>query len=191
MNDAPYYNKEVLPLKSDPTPEAKTYEVPKTELSENIQNFDRRVKVHTTNPHSFNSVAKEQVDVPISAVQSASQMIATPIYNEVGRILGVDKLHEWGMYYDKVHEIVEMAKQRTKSTDTKTLTEYIYRQLNDSPTLGNKRIIDVHTYLKMGGHTPTPRARTITKTIVKKVYIKPKENTEQFVNNWMKGVLNG
>ena len=190
MNDTPYYKKEVLPTKSDLKTESKNYAVPKVELSENIQNFDRKVKVHTTNPYSANTVSKGKTEVPLSAIQTASQMIANPLYNEAGKVLGVDTLHEWGLYYDKVHDIVEMAKQRIKSEDPQALSEYIYKQLNSSPSLGNKRIIDVYTYLKMGGHTPEPRTKVVTKTVIKKVYVKPKENTEQFVNNWMKGVLN-
>ena len=188
MNDT-YYQKEVLPLKSEPVSEPKTFKAPKVELSENIQKFDRKIKVYTENPHSFKEASKPQ-EAPISAVQTASQMIANPLYNEVGKVLGVDTLHEWGLYYDKVFEIVEMAKEKTGIKDTKELSSYIYKQLNYAPSMGNKRINDVYTYLKMGGHREV-KPKVVTKTVVKKVYVKPKETTEQFVSNWMKGTLYG
>lgn len=192
MNDTQYYKKEVLQTKSEPVSEAKTYEAPKVKLSDNIQAFDKKVKVHTENPYSFNSVAKEKTDAPLTAVQSASQMIADPLYNQVGKILGVDNLHEWGQYYDKVYEIVELAKRKSGHTSSEDLSSWIYKQLNHAPSLGSKKINDVHIYLKMGG---APKAdakpKVVTKTVVKKVYVQPKQTTEQFVSKWMSKQFGG
>lgn len=163
------------------------FTIPKVELSENIQNFDKRPRVHTENPFSHSSTQK--TEAPVSTLQTASQMIADPLYNEVGKLLGVDTLNEWGLQYDKVYEVTELAKKKSGLTDPKALSAWIYKQLNFAPSLGAKRINDVHIFLKMGGGMKSePKPKVVTKTVIKKVYVKPKPTTEQFVDKWMKGV---
>lgn len=160
---------------------------PKVELSENIQKFDARPRVRTDDPWSFSGAKKKQ-EAPISSIQTASQMIANPLYNEVGKVLGVDTINDWGLMYDKVHEVVELAKAKSGIKDNKELTAWLYKQLNYAPSLGSKKINDVLTYLKMGGKPQgQSKPKVITKTVIKKVYVKPKQTTEQFVSNWMKG----
>lgn len=160
---------------------------PKVELSENIRKFDSRPRVHTENPFSYNA-AKKKVEAPVSSIQTASQMIANPLYNEAGKILGVDTINEWGLMYDKVHEVVELAKQKSGLKESKDINAWLYKQINYAPSLGSKKINDVLTYLKMGGKPMNqPKPKVITKTVIKKVYAKPRETTEEFVQKWMGG----
>ena len=190
MNDIPYYKKNELSLNSKSIVKQKDYTVPEVKLSENIQKFDKRPRVYTNNPYSFNEVSKKQIEAPIQMSPTATQMITDPLYNEVGKSLGVDTLHEWGMNYDKVQDIVDLAKQRSGIKDSKKLSNWIYQLLNKVPSLGGKRINDVHVFLKMGGIS---KPKIVTRTVVKKVikYIKPKETTEQFVNKWIGEQFNG
>lgn len=180
---------ETLSLKSEaPTP-SKAVKLEKVELSKNIQAFDKKPRVFTENPFSFNAVAKRQaekrMEQRVEASPTATQMITDPLYNRVGKSLGVDTIHEWGLNYDKVYEIVELAKQKSGITDPNRLAEWIYNRTSQAPSLGSKRINDVYIYLKMA-KAPQTKTKTIIKTIVK--HVKPKETTEQFVSKWMGGL---
>lgn len=184
MNSIPYYQKDTLPLNSEPKVAPKEFVTPKVELSENIQKFDRKPRVYTENPFSFKGVTKRRVEESPELSPTASEMITTPLYNEVGKILGVDTHHDWGKSYDRVYEVVELAKAKSGIKDPNKLSAWIYQQLHRAPSLGNKRIDDVYIYLKMSS-TPKPQVKPVAKKVVR-----PKENTEEFVSNWMKGVLN-
>lgn len=193
MNTLPYYKKDEISLKPEAIEKQKNFIAPKAELSKNIQAFDKRPRVYTENPYSFNSVAKRQaekrMEERVKTSPTANQMITDPLYNQVAKSLGVDTIHEWGMNYDKVYEIVELARQKSGITDSTKLSEWIYRQIGTAPSLGNKKINDVYIFLKMGGQAkPKVVTKTVVKTVVK--HVKPRETTEQFVENWMKRISN-
>lgn len=180
MNTIPYYNKDVLSLKSESSTKAKEYQAPQAELSDNIQKYDKKVATHT-------EVSPKTKEVEtLKSTPTAGQMLTDSMYNSVGKLLGVDTLREWSLYYDKVYEVVELAKQKSGLKDSDKLSSWIYQQLNNAPALGGKKISDVHTYLKMGQQKlPEPNKPTVKKVV------KPKESTEQFVNRWMEGQFNG
>ena len=187
MNDIPYFKKDEVSLNSEPEIKQKDYKVPMVELSENIRKFDKKPRVYTENPYSFNAVVRRQVENKVVS-PTATQMITDPLYNEVGKSLGVDTLHEWGLNYDKVQDIVALARERTGITDSKKLSAWIYQLMSTAPSLGGKRINDVHVYLKMGG-----KPKVETKTVIKKVikYVKPKETADQFASRWIGEQFNG
>lgn len=179
---------ETLSLKSETVAQPKAIKLDRVELSKNIQAFDKKPRVFTANPYGYNTVAK---NTPVTTqTPTATQMISTPVYNQVGKLLGVDTVHEWSKYYDKVFEIVEWAKAKTKESDPEKLSSWIYKQLNSAPSMGNKKIDDVYVFSKMGTiKRDKPIVKTVIKTVVK--HIKPKETTEQFVDKFMKGAWHG
>lgn len=93
---------EQLDLTPPAPPKVPQYKVEKLKLSDNIQKFDQKPRVYKENPFSFNAVAKKQAQAQSSTSLTATQMITDPLYNEVGKTLGVDTIHEWGLHYDKV-----------------------------------------------------------------------------------------
>jgi hypothetical protein len=139
-----------IPLKGPiPKQEIVKQDVPKVELSENIRRFDKKVKVYTENPYSFNAVSlkKNQPDVP--PVQSASQMISNPVYNTVGKFLGLDTTHEWNKYYDKVYTIAEWAKVKTGTDNINSVIKWINSQAKRLPNIGAKNIDNLYLFARL------------------------------------------
>lgn len=133
---------EKVSLKPKPQAIQAKHEVAKVELSDNIKQFDKKVKVHTSNPYSFNTVAKKESSVA-STSQTASQMITNPTYNTIGKFLGVDTIHDWGRYYDKVYLITEWAKGKV-GDDRSKIMRWLTAKLSNLPSMGAKRIDDLH-----------------------------------------------
>lgn len=123
------------------------YKVPKVRLSENIRNFDKKPRVFTENPYDYNSVAlHKNKDNP---TPSASEMIVNPIYNKAAKALGVDTVHDWNRYYDKVAKIVDWAVEETGIKDAGALAEWIYAQIKNVPAMGGKKIDDLYIYSRL------------------------------------------
>jgi len=119
------------------------HETEKIELSDNIKRFDKKVKVYTSNPYAYNEVAKK-IHKSLSATnQTANQMITNPTYNSIGKFLGVDTLHDWGRYYDKVYLITEWAKTKV-GDDNMKITKWLTGKLNQVPSMGARRIDDLY-----------------------------------------------
>lgn len=135
-------------LSSKPKPKAKTYEIAEVELSKNIQKFDKKTKVYTENPYSFNSVSLKRKETPVPPVQTAGQMIADPTYNSVGKFLGLDNAKEWNRYYDKVYTIVEWARKKASVSD-KNILSWISGQARRVPNMGARRVDDLYIAAKL------------------------------------------
>lgn len=119
------------------------HETEKVELSNNIKRFDQKVKVYTSNPYAFNTVAKKPERVPTTTSQTATQMITNPTYNSIGKFLGVDTINDWGRYYDKVYLITEWAREKV-GDDRLKIMKWLTNRLQHVPTMGAKRIDDLH-----------------------------------------------
>lgn len=132
-------------LKDQPK-EVIRYKVPKVKLSENIQAFDERPRVYTQNPYEYNSVSLRK---DVEYTPTASEMIADPLYNKTAKALGVDTVHDWNLFYDKVAKIVDWAKQETNLTDINDLVNFIYQQSSIAPTMGGRKIDDLYMYFKL------------------------------------------
>jgi hypothetical protein len=107
-------------------------------------------KVYTEDPFSYNYVAlvKSKVnEIPTPAVNS---VITDPLYNAVGKSLGIDKPHDWNGLYDKVFTISEWAKERTGSKDPKVILKFIDEALRTIPHLGAKKINDLYIHIGLG-----------------------------------------
>lgn len=139
---------EKVSLKPKPQAIQVKHEAARVELSENIRKFDKKVKVHTQNPYAFNTVAKK-IERPVTNTsQTATQMITNPTYNSIGKFLGVDTVHDWGRYYDKVYTITEWAKQKVGDNQLK-IAKWLTEKLNHTPSMGAKRIDDLYIAAKL------------------------------------------
>jgi hypothetical protein len=170
---------EEVSLKPKPETPQVEYKVPEVKLSENIRKFDRKPRVYTQNPFSYNAVSLKK---DTTYTPTAGEMIVNPLYNQTGRVLGIDTIHDWNRYYDKVQKIVEWAKTETGYTETDRLVRWIYDQSQKTDSLGAKRIDDLYIYSKL----KTPE-KIKPKVIVKKVYIKEKLSTEEMVKRIISG----
>jgi len=153
---------DVIEIPSDETPheevsvkghleaKPKQYEVEKIELSKNIQKFDKKPRVYTENPYSFNQVVKRMAEkkrASVVATQTSEQMITNPTYNTVGKFLGVDTVHEWNKYSDRVFEIVEWAKWKSGTDDLTKLIRWIGEKSRSVPSFGQaKRIEELYLF---------------------------------------------
>jgi hypothetical protein len=135
-------------LKDKPRPKI-DYEVPKVELSKNIQKFDNRSKVYTENPYAYNTVALKKTKPNVSPSSSASEMITNPVYNTIGKFLGVDTIHDWEKYYDKVYAITEWAKVKSGEGDINKLMSWIGNKSRSLPNMGNKNIDNLYLFARL------------------------------------------
>lgn len=163
-------------LRDKPTKQVE-YKVEQVNLSENIQKFDKKPRVYTQNPYDYNSVSlkKESNYTP-----TAEQMIVNPVYNQAAKALGVDTVHDWNRYYDKVANLVDWAKSETGYTDANKISEWIYAQSKKAPLMGGKKIDDLYIYSRLKTEEK-PKVRT--KVVVKKVYVKQKMTQDEMVKN--------
>lgn len=120
----------------------KTYEAEKVNLSKNIRAFDNKPRVYTENPYSYNyvSLKKEYRITP-----SASQMVSNPLYNSVGKVLGLDTNKEWNQYYDKVFVVTEWAKKKV-GDDIRKIIKFISEKSKTIPSMGARRIDDIYIH---------------------------------------------
>lgn len=170
-------------LKDKPKPQVE-YVAPKVNLSENIQRFDKKPRVYTQNPYDYNSVSlHKNKDYP---TPSASEMIVNPLYNSAAKALGVDTIHDWNRYYDKVAKIVGWAQEKTGYKDSGKISEWIYSQLRNAPAMGGKKIDDLYIYSRL--QTPAKKQTVKTRTVVKKVYVKEKMSHQDMVNKLIQGI---
>ena len=131
-------------------PKVKTPEIKaeKLELSRAIQKFDKKPRVYTDNPYAYNSVslAKKQDTVP---TPSAEQMITDPTYNTIGKFLGIDTVHDWNRYYDKVFTVTKWAKEKSGTNDIAKLMKWISSKSGTIPNMGSKNIDSLYLYARM------------------------------------------
>jgi hypothetical protein len=140
--------KETVSLKAKPKFKPKVYEIEKKELPENIRKFDWKVKhkVYTKDPYSFNEVVKKEKN--FLPTETASQMITNPTYNAVGKFLGVDTIHDWNRYYDKVYAVVEWARTKT-GNDVEQIIKWIGQKSKTLPSVGDKTIDNLYIFARM------------------------------------------
>ena len=123
-------------------------EIEKVNLSKNIQNFDSKVnKYKTANPYDYNSISLAKRS-SVAVTPTATQMILDPTYNTIGKFLGVDTVHEWGVNYDKVKTIVDWAKSRSGAKTIEGLMNFLNGASQFVPSFGmnHKKIDQIHLY---------------------------------------------
>jgi hypothetical protein len=125
-------------------PHEEVYEAEKIELSKNILKFDKKPRVYTQNPYSFNAVSLRKKEVKL--MPSAEQMLTDSTYNAVGRFLGVDTHREWNKNSDRVYEIVEWAKKKSGESDTMKIVRFINRYRNLVPSLAERHLDNLYLY---------------------------------------------
>lgn len=135
-------------LKDKPKIKQEEYEAPKLELSKNIQKFDRKPKVYTENPYSFNAVSLKPKTSTIPTA-TAEQMITNPTYNIIGKFLGVDTVHDWNKCYDKVYAIAEWAKLKSGLNETNSLLRWISSKSKTIPNMGTRNIDNLYLFARL------------------------------------------
>lgn len=126
----------------------KEYEVEHKEVSKNIQAFDKRPKVYTENPFSYNSVSLKKKTSSIPNV-GAEEMITNPTYNTIGKFLGVDTIHNWNKEYNKVYAIAEWAKVKSGVQETGKLIDWIGKQVKKVPNVGNTNLDNLYLFARL------------------------------------------
>lgn len=159
------------------------YKVPEVNLSDNIRQFDEKPRVYTQNPHDYNSISLKK-DLP--ATPSASEMLVNPLYNKAAKALGVDTVHDWNRYYDKVATLVDWAKQETGYIEPEKIASWIYSQIKFAPSMGARKIDDLYIYSKLKSKAKVP-VKMITKTVIKKIYVKEKLSPEEMTKRLIYG----
>lgn len=114
--------------------------------------------VITENPYDYTSVAFKRGAKDIQLTQTASQLIADPLYNAVGKAFGIDMIHEWNQYYDKVYTIVEWAKLRSGAKDSLGITQALKKLNNESPMLARRQIDNLYIMAKMQMEDNEPKS---------------------------------
>lgn len=140
--------KEALSLKSAPKPKPVEYKAETFDVSDNIKRFDLKAeKARSKNPHDYQSAQAK----PVNTTPTAFEMITNPLYNTVGKFLGVDTLHDWERNYDKVETIVRWAKKKTGSDKIETIVNFLNGASQFAPTfdMNHKKIDQIHLYAHM------------------------------------------
>ena len=106
--------------------------------------------VYTEDPFSYNYIALKKSNIDELPTPSASEVIVNPLYNAVGKSLGIDRPHDWNKLYDKVFTISEWAKERSGLSDPAEIIKWINDKLNYIPSMGNKKINDLYTHICLG-----------------------------------------
>jgi hypothetical protein len=121
----------------------KEFKVPKARLAENIRKYDEKIKknkVYTQNPYDYNSISLQENKVDDPPTKQASEMLTDKTYNTIGKLFGIDTVHDWNKYYDKIYKITEWAKDVTGTVDTESLVSWIADKTKTLPNLGAKNI---------------------------------------------------
>jgi hypothetical protein len=140
--EAPHENISMREVRRSKIIEQKVYKTEVKELSKNIQKFDR--KVYNKNPYDYNTISLNR---EYKITPTASQMVANPLYNAVGKSLGIDAAKEWNQYYDKIYKITEWARERTKTDEVEKIIRYLATAANKAPSMGARRIDDIYVYM--------------------------------------------
>ena len=136
-------------LKDKPKEKKVVYEAEKLELSKNIQKFDRKPRVYTENPYAYNSISLKKEKPNSSPSATAEEMITNPTYNTIGKFLGIDTVHDWNQYYDKVFTITEWAKQKSGQKDMGKLMKWISSKSRTVPSMGGKNIDNLYLFARL------------------------------------------
>lgn len=136
-------------LKDKPKEIKPVYKADKFELSKNIQKFDKKPKVYTSDPYSYNAISLKKKVYNVAPTATAEEMITNPTYNTIGKFLGIDTIHDWNSYYDKIYTITEWAKKKSGVNDTEKLMKWISNKSRTVPSMGGKNIDNLYLFARL------------------------------------------
>ena len=113
------------------------------------QTTEPKTTLYTENPFSYNYVSLNTSKVADLPVPDIDQLVATPLYNELGHLLGIDDVHDWAKYYDKVFTITEWAKQKSGQKDMGKLMKWISSKSRTVPSMGGKNIDNLYLFARL------------------------------------------
>lgn len=108
------------------------------------------MKLFTNDPYDYNTIALKK-HKEVKYTPTASEMVSNPLYNAVGKLLGLDMAREWNQLYDKVFTIAEWAKRNTKSQEITDILRTIEERIGEVPAMSGKRINDVYINITLHG----------------------------------------
>lgn len=146
--EAPREDISISSLRDKPKQKQPEIKAEQVELSKNIQKFDKKPRVYTQDPYSYNAVSLKP-RVVTNPTATAEQMITSPLYNTIGKFLGIDTVHDWNRYYDKVFVITEWARRNAKDSDTNKLIKWIGNKAKTLPSVGDKRIDNLYLFARL------------------------------------------
>lgn len=111
---------------------------------------DKKPIVYTEDPFSYNYISLTKSKLDEMPTPAASDVIVNPLYNAVGKSLGITNPHQWNQVYDKVHLITEWAKERSGTADPAELLKWISDKGRTVPSMGNSKINDIYAHIRLG-----------------------------------------
>lgn len=143
--DSPEVEKTAVSLKAKPKAEVKKITLETVELSKGIQKFDNlsRKKVYSENPYSHQAVRRS------IQTQTASTAVTNPIYNYIGKYLGIDTRHDWDRYYDKIVSIADWAKRKSGESDLPKVISWLGKRSKSIPSVGGNTLTDLYLFSKL------------------------------------------
>lgn len=78
-------------------------------------------------------------------------IILNPVYNTVGKFLGIESISDWRENHQKVMTITDWASEKSKSKDMAGLVTWLDNELNKAPSFGmnHKRIDQLYMWIKL------------------------------------------
>ena len=127
------------------------YVAERADLADSIKKFDEKAsKYKHQGPYDYNVVSlRDKNELPTS--MTPYEMLTNPLYNTVGKFLGVDTLHEWGKQYNKLDKILSWAVKKTGTKNVNRIIDFLNGASNFAPTFGadHQRIDQVHLMAKL------------------------------------------
>lgn len=80
---------------------------------------------------------------------SKEQVVHDPLTNSVAKYFGITTPSEMSKYYDRISDVVKWGKEKSKSDKLPEIMETIKEKLNTTPSLNDKRIVDLHLATKL------------------------------------------
>lgn len=111
--------------------------------------MDDTPKIYTEDPFSYNYISLKKSKVDEIPLPSKDNVVADPVYNEVGKALGLG-VHEWKKLYDKVFTIAEWAKERSGFKEPSEIIKWINDKIRELPNMGAKKINSLYNNIMLG-----------------------------------------
>lgn len=106
------------------------------------------MKLLDHNPYDYNAIALRR---KLKSVPNAtySQTVANPLYNTIGKYLGIFSPSDWENHYDKVVYIADYARNKVKSHDIFKVMEEVRNIANSAPDFNGKNITNIYLAVEL------------------------------------------
>ena len=117
-----------------------------------------QLKVITGNPYDWNQIMlKRKQDKKAHEIETKTiRDLPAPELAKMNRnahmvaeYIGIDIAREWSKYYDKVWNLYQWGKVKTKSEDINKILNFLSDRLNQAPSMNGRRIDDLFVSYKL------------------------------------------